>query len=292
MEEELKKEIARRRASDESYKLLKDEEILEEIKSERAFVKEIKDPVPVVAKNLGRDPEVFLKEIFEWIKIMTEKETLWRDLSWEMSKDGNLFYLGSLGLEDFYKLETFPKKYFDRQKGRIKWPSVIEMKSGTGMHNLLKKLKGRRIFSLKRCSREFEWWLKVVEENENQPIERIKVKKSKKRAFIRRRVKKYYLPGFPKLKKPKRKLKNSKTPPFDLAGNRIFMIKEKELYGLRVGENFIVKQGFNYYLPFLGTGLLKIAGFTVDNKIVFKSSNSGQYLIYSSDFIRNYLEQY
>ena len=293
MNEELKEKIARRRASHESYQLLSDDDILKEIESEKTLAPERKSLIPAIAENSGRDPEVFLKEIFEWIKILTDKETLWRDLRWEMSKDETLVYLGYFNTEDFYKLKTFPKKYFDRQKGRIKWPPIREMKSGTGMHNLLKKLKGRRVFSLKRCWRESEWWLKVSEENENQPIEPLEAKKFKKPAVIRRRiVKKYYLPVFPKLKKPKKKSKNFKIPPFDLAGNRIILSKDKEIYDYKVGDYFRAKQGSQSLLPFLGSGLLIVVGFTIDNKVVFKPANSNQCLIYPLVFVFNFLEKY
>ena len=178
MDQKIRAEIERRRASDISNALLTDEEILAEIRREKSGKQPIQNSANAeaagsVPDSTGRRLEPFLKEVFKFINFVKIGKS-WGTWEWSISQDEKLVLMGSWRLRVMGRDEdsdagslgyqddsvSLPKKYFDRQPESIRWPRSYEMRKSSGIHRLLKRLKRKKVISLKR--KNGQWWLQVV----------------------------------------------------------------------------------------------------------------------------------
>jgi hypothetical protein len=179
MDPRMRAEIERRRALDISNALLTDEEILAEIRREKSGKQPIQNSSDAEVAGLisgpsGRRLEPFLKEVFKFIAFVKNGKS-WGTWEWSISQDERLVLMGSWRLRVKFREEDsdagfpdyqddsvrLPKKYFDRQPESIRWPRSYEMRKSSGIHRLIKRLKRKKVISLKR--KNGQWWLQVIE---------------------------------------------------------------------------------------------------------------------------------
>lgn len=97
----------------------------------------------------GRDPQKFLDEVFDWI----EKNRDWNsksEWSWVISKDGHLINMCGRSSE-------IPDEFFNKEREEVGFVDGERIK---GIGELIKKLRGKRVISLRVD--EDEWYLQVV----------------------------------------------------------------------------------------------------------------------------------
>ncbi len=176
MDPKLRGEIEKRRASDISYQLLSDEEILAEIQKAKSGPRAEKVPaapnLEAAPRSSGRLLEPFLREAFKFINFVRDRKC-WGDWEWYISRDGKLVFMGSWRLEvrgeredsnfSIFRYQndvSLPKDLFDPQPEGLAWPRRYEMRKGSGIHRLLKQLKRKKVISIKR--KNGQWWLQVI----------------------------------------------------------------------------------------------------------------------------------
>ena len=102
----------------------------------------------------GRDPEQFLKEVFDWTEV---NQSPWNDRSswkWEIGKnEDNIQYINMK-----INASDLPTSFIDKNKEISDFEADLSTK---GIEKLLKELQGKRIISIKEKS-DKNWYLEIV----------------------------------------------------------------------------------------------------------------------------------
>lgn len=155
--------------SEDNWTLEFQEKITETKKEEKKSEEEAQDKaVEEKEEIIGRDAEKFLNEVFDWIK----ENTSWSsrgNWDWTVSKDGKFVNM-SVGLSDTRR-GSFPPKYLDKETGGLAFSGG---ESGTGIDDLLEKLRGKKIISI---NADDGWYLEIINAKK-ESAEKIEKEKS------------------------------------------------------------------------------------------------------------------